>query len=68
MLVLSVGRPAWLGLDLGRDRHAVQRRQRLAPRAGGISLVGRGARLFLEHAHHSVNRRIDPCAVGPALN
>ncbi len=46
-------------VDLGRDRHAVQRRQGMAARAGGVGRLGGGARLGLQHAHDGVDRRID---------
>ena len=46
-------------VDLGRHRHAVQRRQGMTARAGGIGRLGGGARFFLEHADHGVDRRID---------
>ena len=55
-----VGRQAGLvDVDLGRHRHAVQRRQGMAARAGGVGGLGGGARLRLEHAHDGVDRGID---------
>ena len=55
-----VGRQAGLvDVDLGRHRHAVQRRQGMAARAGGVGGLRGSARLRLEHAHDGVDRGID---------
>ena len=55
-----VGRQTGLiDIDLGGDRNAMQRRQRVAARAGGVGRLGLGARLVFQHAHHGIDRRID---------
>ena len=60
------GKARLVDVDLGRDRNAVQRRQGMAARAGGIGRFGFGAGLALQHVHHGVDRRID--LVEPAEN
>src|SRR5438132_1080320 len=47
-----------VGVDLGRDRYAVQRAQGLAPRLCLVGRVRRGERLLLERADHGVDRRV----------
>ena len=56
--------PGLVDIDLGRDRHAVQRRQGVAARPGGVGGLRGGTSLLLEHAHDGVDRRIDLVQAG----
>ena len=51
-------------VDLGCDGNAVQRRQGVAARAGGVGRLGLGAGFALQHAHDGVDRGIDLVQAG----
>ncbi len=52
------GVPLLVDIDLGRDRHAMQRAQRLAAGACGVGRVGGGQRFIVHPAHHRVQRGV----------
>src|ERR1700737_48090 len=52
------GAAGLVGVDLYRDRHAVQRSQGLPTCLCLIGRVRSGQRLLLQHAHHRIDRRV----------